>query len=57
MPEFWLEVTSVSGDPIYVNFSQVVAVVPHEGGSILKTGAGDIIIKETLAYIQGHIRI
>jgi hypothetical protein len=57
MPELWLEVTSVSGDAIYVNFAQVVAVIADEGGSILKTGAGDIRIKETLAYIQGHIKI
>jgi hypothetical protein len=57
MAELWLELTSVSGDMIYVNFAQVVAVVPDEEGSILKTGAGDIRIKETLAYIQGHIKI
>jgi hypothetical protein len=54
MPEVWLEVTSVDGEKVYVNFAQVIAVLPDDGGSILKTAADDIRIRETLAYIQGH---
>ena len=55
----WLKVTRSDDVPILVNFEQVIAILPHEGGPFtsLMTGAGSIIIKESINYIQSNIPI
>jgi len=55
----WLKVTRLDDVPVLVNFEQVIAILPHQGGAStsLLTGAGEIVIKETIDYIQSNIPI
>ncbi|HEV7415019.1 MAG TPA: hypothetical protein VGN98_02605 [Tianweitania sediminis] len=55
----WLKVTRSDDVPIVVNFDQVIAILPHEGGvfTLLLTGGGGIVIKENIDYIQSNIPI
>lgn len=59
MTSLWLTVTTRNEEKIHLNFEQVIVIYPIDETkhTRLLTPAGEIVIKEHLAYIQSKIAI